>query len=125
MSFEPRAIHQQLGRECRDGAVRTDIDDDAVLIDATAGDGAPMGEHRAMRLRIAEQRQHIGVAVENAGRGREQGTRASERGLERLRLLARDGRDVVYAIAARRGEHAFERAALPSPIATISLPQRR
>ena len=44
--------------------------------------------------------------------GESRAARAGESGLERLGLLARKARDVVYAVAARRGEHAFECAPL-------------
>ena len=45
-------------------------------------------DHGAMRLGVAPQREHIGVAVDDPGRGRQQRPLSLERGLERARLLA-------------------------------------
>jgi hypothetical protein len=53
---------------------------------------------RARFLRVAAQRQHVGVAVDDAGGRREQGRVAVERGLQRPRRLARQQLQIVDAI---------------------------
>jgi hypothetical protein len=62
-------------------------------------------EGRSRRLRIAPQRQHVGVAVEDAGRRRQQRADAGEIRLHRLRLGARQQfqpLDAIGGAAARQ-----------------------
>ena len=56
------------------------------------------GEGRAVFLGIAAQRQHEGVAVDNAGGRREQGGVAVQRRLQLPRGIAREGLQIEHAI---------------------------
>src|SRR3954464_8321446 len=65
-------------------------------------------ETRAGRLRIAEQRQHQMMRIDNAGRRREERARAGERRLEPARVVWREEAQIVDAVRPRarfdRGE---------------------
>src|SRR2546422_212134 len=63
--------------------------------------GTLQREHRAVRLGVAEVREHQRVAVDDAGRGRVERGDAVQLGLERERLLARHPHHVGDAIGVR------------------------
>ena len=112
LGVEAGAVHKKPRCEPRHLPLRGDFDDEPVLVDPPARDAAAEGDRRSVRLRIAEQRQHEGVAVENAGRGRQERAGAGELGLELDRPRAREELDILDAIGARPGEDALERPAL-------------
>ncbi len=63
-----------------------DLDLDAAIHDAAALHRTVEGEHGAVAFGIALQRQHVGMAVDDAGAGREQRGRAVQIGLHRHRF---------------------------------------
>ena len=66
-------------------------------------------DHGAVGLGVAAQRQHEGVAVDDAGRGRQQRPLRDQRGLERARLLAAEPDEIGDAVGLGLG---FERGEL-------------
>jgi hypothetical protein len=64
-------------------------------------------------LGIAEQCKHQSVAVDNAGRGREQGRGAMQRRLQCLRLRGREKAQILdtagRGVGANGGQHRFLR----------------
>ena len=56
-----------------------------------------------MRLRVTPERQHKGVTVDDAGRGRKQRALRPQRRLERARLRAAQPDEVVDSIGLRLG----------------------
>ena len=58
-------------------------------------------DHRPMRLRVTLERQHEGVTVDDAGRGRKQRAVRPQRRLERAGLRAAEAEEVVDAVRLR------------------------
>ena len=61
----------------------------------------PQDDLRAVRLRLALQRQHVGVAVDDAGRGREKSRHTVNVGLEGAGLLRGQLHQVVDTVGDR------------------------
>ena len=70
---------------------------------APGEDGRFERDHRAMGLGVAPQREHIGVGVDDPGRGRQQRPLSLERGLERARLLAGEPDEIGDAVGVGLG----------------------
>ena len=84
------------------------FDDKPMLNGATGEDWRSERDRGAMGLGVAAERQHEGMAVDDAGRGRQQCTVRDQRGLERARLLAAEpdeiGDAVGLSLGFKRGE---------------------
>ena len=78
------------------GSARLDLD--TPRRHAPAQHGGLANQGRPMGLRIAQQAQHIGVAVDDAGGGGEEGADAGERGLQSLRLHRAQQLHILHAI---------------------------
>ncbi len=85
LRVKPARVHHRPGADA-ERLVAAGRDLDAVVAHRAAGDRALEGDHRAVRLRVALQREHEGVAVDHPGRGREVGRHATQLRLERARL---------------------------------------
>ena len=85
------------------------FDDEPSLSRAPGEDWRLECDHRAMGLGVAAQRQHERMAVDDAGRGRQQRTLRDQCGLERARLLAAEPREIGDSISLCLG---FERSEL-------------
>ena len=70
---------------------------------AGAYDRCVAHHHAARMLQIPLQGQHIGVAIHNAGAGRQQGRHACQLRLQRLGLVGVQPLQVVYAIRCSLG----------------------
>jgi hypothetical protein len=84
------------------------FDDEPSPSCAPGEDGRFERDHSAMGLGVASMGQHKSMAVDNAGRGRQQPPLRSLRGLERARLLAAEpdeiGDAVGLGLSFKRGE---------------------
>jgi hypothetical protein len=104
---ESCSVHNMSGGNAY-GRGAAGFDYEPPLNGATGEDGRFERDHGAMGLGVAKQRQHKGVGVDDAGRGRQQRTLRDQRGLERARLLAAEpdeiGDTVGLGLGFRRGE---------------------
>jgi hypothetical protein len=84
------------------------VDDEPSLTGASGEDGRFERDHGAMGLGVATQRQHEGMAVDDAGRGRQQRMLRDQRGFDRARLLAAEPNEIGDAVGLglcfKRGE---------------------
>ena len=104
-------VDQQARRELhRLGAADAHVE--AVARHRRAVERAVKREHRAAVFGVALQREHEGVAVDDAGRGRVQCGDGGERGLHRPRLVAADQPRIGNAIGQRLRMQRFERCDL-------------
>src|ERR1700722_18112170 len=104
---EPGGVYDHTGGDPH-GRGAAGFDDKPSLNGATGEDWRSERDRGAMGLRVAPERQHEGVAVDNAGRGRQQRTLHGQRGLESARLLAAEpdeiGDPVGLGLGFKRGE---------------------
>ena len=79
------------------------LDRDAGAGRSAGDDGRLEREHRAMRLGVAQQGEHEGVAVDDAGRRGQKRALGCERRLERPRLLSGEPNEVADAVGLALG----------------------
>ena len=107
LGAEPAGVDDMGGGDAhRRGAAG--FDDDPVLNGAPGKDRRVERDHCAVSFGVALQRQHEGMAVDDAGRRRQQRPISDQRGFERARLLAAEPNEIVDAVGLglgfKRGE---------------------
>ena len=105
---ETRGVHHHTGGDAH-GRGAAGFDDEPSLNRAPGENRRFEREHRAMGFGVAAQRQHEGMAVDDAGRGRQKRPIGDQRGFERARLLAAEPDEIGDAVGFRLG---FERGEL-------------
>src|SRR5690606_16333610 len=87
-------------------------DEDAVIVDPAAGERRVEGEHRAVAFRLALQGQHQGVAVDDAGRWRQQRAEAGKLRFQLRHFRRVDPAQIVDAVFRAMARDAVERIEL-------------
>ena len=93
-----------------------------VALDAL--DRTAQHDRAAVGLDVALQRQHVAVAVDDAGGGRQQGRNAGDLRLQRAGRVGAERLQVGDAVPGRRLSDGGELGQLALAVATSSLPQR-
>ncbi len=123
--MQPGGVHEQMAAQGR-GFRPADLHLDPRPPGARGDDRAQERHQRAGRLGLALQGQHVGVAVDDAGRRRDQRGGAGQRSVPARAPRPRTARASLRPRSPRRG--ALMPASLASSsaeVATISLPQLR
>ena len=98
LSTEARAVHQRIALQshCVDAAR---LDAQPVTTDRRADEGRAEGNHRAALLRLALQREHIRVGIDNPRRRRQERARASHHRLQLPCLIGCQVLEIIHAVA--------------------------
>jgi len=100
LRIQPRRIDDE-GRGEPHRLRPASFDRNAVAMGPPRDDRRRERDHRPIRLRIALERQHEGVTIDNAGRGRKQRAVRPERRFECAGLRAAEQKEIVDAVRLR------------------------